>query len=60
MARLRDEHVLTIYRWYEEGAPVRIIARHFDITESYVHALLKGKTHKGLYEMYFGKGRKRA
>lgn len=50
---LEDEKVLTIYKWYMEGMPVRDIARHFDITESYVYALVKGRARKYLHQVYF-------
>lgn len=53
MATLSDEDVLKIYDWYLEGMPVRDIAKHFDIVESYVYNLVQGRARNDLHRIYF-------
>ena len=54
---LRDEQILTIYQWYLEGAAVKDIATHFGITPQHVHAVVKGRVHKPLHQLYFLKSK---
>lgn len=49
---LKEEQVATIYDWYKEGCSVRLIARHFNITETHVYNLVHGRVHKQWHRRY--------
>ena len=51
--QLKEQDVAKIYDWYAEGMSPKYIAQHFNITEPYVHHLVKGKARQKLHKKYF-------